>query len=65
MEASAGMAVYFIIFAESGFRMGRLVGIRKVWDCKDINDVQDDYGQGWTMTVDFAFLQHLMLFVKA
>ncbi|CAL1531777.1 unnamed protein product [Lymnaea stagnalis] len=50
IEATAGYFTYFVIMAENGFFMSRLVGIRKEWDSPGINDLQDSYGQEWTFS---------------
>ncbi|CAG0919206.1 unnamed protein product [Notodromas monacha] len=48
IQAGAGFFVYFVIMAENGFRPMTLLGLRKAWDSKAINDVKDSYGQEWT-----------------
>jgi sodium/potassium-transporting ATPase subunit alpha len=48
IQASAGFFVYFVILSENGFWLSRLLGIRKEWDSKAINDLEDSYGQQWT-----------------
>merc|ERR1712055_832790 len=48
IQASAGFFVYFVIMGENGFRPDRLLGLRRAWDSKAINDLQDSYGQEWT-----------------
>merc|ERR1712170_320604 len=48
IQASAGFFVYFVIMAENGFWPSRLLGIRKEWDSKGINDLEDSHGQEWT-----------------
>ena len=52
IQASAGFFVYLIIMAENGFWPSRLLGIRKSWDSKSVNDLEDSYGQEWV----FIFL---------
>ncbi len=47
MQASAGFFVYCVIMAENGFWPSRLLGIRKQWDSRAINDLPDSYGQEW------------------
>lgn len=49
MQASAGFFVYCVIMAESGFWPSRLFGIRKQWDSRAINDLEDSYGQEWVV----------------
>uniref|UniRef100_A0A646QDL7 Sodium/potassium-transporting ATPase subunit alpha n=1 Tax=Hemiscolopendra marginata TaxID=943146 RepID=A0A646QDL7_9MYRI len=48
MQAAAGFFTYFVIMAENGFWPSTLLGIRKDWDSKAVNDVQDSYKQDWT-----------------
>jgi len=48
MQAAAGFFVYFVIMAENGFRPGKLFGLRKNWDSRAVNDLEDSYGQEWT-----------------
>ncbi|KAH9523799.1 hypothetical protein Btru_047069 [Bulinus truncatus] len=48
MESVAGFFTYFVVMAENGFWMSRLVGIRKQWDSKAVNSLEDSYGQEWT-----------------
>merc|ERR1719412_1620348 len=48
IQASAGFFVFFVIMAENGFWPARLLGIRRSWDSKAINDLEDSYGQEWT-----------------
>lgn len=46
-QATAGFFVYFVIMAENGFLPAYLFGLRKPWDNRSINDLQDAYGQEW------------------
>ncbi|CAG0893924.1 unnamed protein product [Cyprideis torosa] len=48
IEAAAAFFTYFVIMAENGFRPSKLLGIRRYWDSKAINDLEDSYGQEWT-----------------
>ena len=48
LQAAAGFFTYFVIMAENGFRPGKLIGLRREWDSKAINDLEDSYGQEWT-----------------
>lgn len=48
MQAAAGFFVYFVIMAENGFWLSHLFGIRKYWDSKAVNDLEDSYKQEWT-----------------
>ena len=56
IEAGAGMAVYFFIYAQSGFGLDRLINIRETWDVKAINDLEDDYGQGSYESIRRSYL---------
>lgn len=47
MQAIAGFFTYFVILAENGFLPARLVGIRVEWDDRQVNDLEDAYGQQW------------------
>ena len=51
LQASGGFFVYFVIMAENGFWPSRLLGIRREWDSKGVNDLQDSYGQEWVSTI--------------
>jgi len=50
MQAVAGFFTYSVIMVESGFWLSRLLGIRKEWDSRGVNDLRDSYGQEWTYT---------------
>jgi sodium/potassium-transporting ATPase subunit alpha len=47
MQASAGFFTYLVIMAENGFKPDLLLGIRKRWDSRSVNDLEDSYGQEW------------------
>lgn len=51
IQASAGFFVYFVIMAENGFRPDKLFGLRKNWDSRAVNDLQDSYGQEWVSRI--------------
>ena len=48
IQASAGFFVYLVILAENGFLPRHLLGLRRAWDSKAVNDLRDSYGQEWT-----------------
>ncbi|XP_066508073.1 sodium/potassium-transporting ATPase subunit alpha-2 isoform X2 [Hoplias malabaricus] len=48
IQALAGFFTYFVILAENGFLPYTLLGIRLEWDDRNVNDVEDSYGQQWT-----------------
>uniref|UniRef100_A0A674MQV5 Sodium/potassium-transporting ATPase subunit alpha n=1 Tax=Takifugu rubripes TaxID=31033 RepID=A0A674MQV5_TAKRU len=48
IQALAGFFTYFVIMTENGFLPRTLLGIRVNWDHRDVNDLEDSYGQQWT-----------------
>ncbi|XP_044134056.1 potassium-transporting ATPase alpha chain 2-like [Bufo gargarizans] len=48
MEAFSGFVNYFTILAEQGFLPARTIGLRIEWEDKNINELEDSYGQEWT-----------------
>ncbi|GFQ96109.1 hypothetical protein TNCT_586641 [Trichonephila clavata] len=48
MVSAAGIYTYFIIMAENGFMPQDLMGIRKAWYSRAVNDLKDSYNQEWT-----------------
>ncbi|GFX55422.1 hypothetical protein TNCV_267101 [Trichonephila clavipes] len=48
IQGAAGFFAYFVIMGENGFLPSRLLGVRKHWDSKAINDLEDSYNQEWT-----------------
>ncbi|XP_034778329.2 sodium/potassium-transporting ATPase subunit alpha-1 [Acipenser ruthenus] len=48
IQALGGFFAYFVILAENGFLPMRLLGIRIDWDDRNLNDLEDSYGQQWT-----------------
>jgi hypothetical protein len=55
IQASAGFFVYLVIMADNGFWPSRLLGLRKSWESKTANDIEDSYGQEWVINC-FKFL---------
>ncbi|MED6248840.1 Sodium/potassium-transporting ATPase subunit alpha-1, partial [Ataeniobius toweri] len=47
IQALAGFFTYFVILAENGFHPRDLLGIRINWDDREVNDLEDSYGQQW------------------
>jgi len=47
IEAFAGFFTYFVIMAENGFMPYKLIGIRREWDSRAVNDLPDSYNQEW------------------
>lgn len=47
IQALAGFFTYFVILAENGFKPLDLLGIRLYWDDRNLNDLEDSYGQQW------------------
>jgi sodium/potassium-transporting ATPase subunit alpha len=48
LQALSGFIIYFVILMENGFLPGRLYQIRKEWDDRGNNALEDSYGQEWT-----------------
>ncbi|CAF0982594.1 unnamed protein product [Adineta steineri] len=48
IQAGGGFFVYTIVMAENGFLPSRLLGLRKSWDSRAVNDLEDSYGQEWS-----------------
>lgn len=59
MQASAGFFVYFVIMGENGFLPVRLLGLRKEWDSRAINDLEDSYGQEWVSILYVTLFVHV------
>ena len=58
IQAGAGFFTYLVIMAENGFFPSRLLGLRQSWESKNVNDLQDSYGQEWVCKF------HLLLFIS-
>uniref|UniRef100_UPI00358F61B2 sodium/potassium-transporting ATPase subunit alpha-3 n=1 Tax=Myxine glutinosa TaxID=7769 RepID=UPI00358F61B2 len=48
IQALGGFFTYFVIMAENGFLPWTLINIRVHWDDRNVNDLEDSYGQEWT-----------------
>jgi len=48
IQAIAGFFTYFVIMAENGWMPTYLIGIRALWDNKEVNELRDSYGSEWT-----------------
>jgi sodium/potassium-transporting ATPase subunit alpha len=61
IQATAGFFTYLVIMAENGFLPSRLLGLRKSWESKYVNDIEDSYGQEWVAFFSTTFLasEHL------
>lgn len=51
IQAGGGFFVYTVVMAENGFLPSRLLGLRKSWDSRAVNDLEDSYGQEWVCFV--------------
>ncbi|KAH8236073.1 hypothetical protein KR032_007408, partial [Drosophila birchii] len=47
IQSVASFFTFFAIMAEYGFMPKRIIGIRKDWDSKDNENLQDSYNQEW------------------
>ena len=65
IQAVAGFFTYFIVYAQHGWYPDRLIGIRKSWYSRGINDLEDSFGQEWTFTQrrKLEFTVHTAFFV--
>lgn len=61
IQALAGFFAYFVILAENGFLPPRLLGIRVHWDDKNVNDLEDSYGQQWVRRTQFFLISPFFL----
>uniref|UniRef100_F7ALS8 Sodium/potassium-transporting ATPase subunit alpha n=1 Tax=Xenopus tropicalis TaxID=8364 RepID=F7ALS8_XENTR len=50
MESYAGFVNYFTVMAQQGFLPITLIGLRAPWEDKNIQELEDSYGQEWTYT---------------
>jgi len=66
IQAGAGFFTYLVIMAENGFLPSRLLGLRKSWESREVNDLEDSYGQEWVRTfyISFLQLQNLLFFFR-
>ncbi|XP_072281762.1 potassium-transporting ATPase alpha chain 2-like [Pyxicephalus adspersus] len=48
METYSGFVNYFTIMAQQGFLPATTLGLRVNWEDKNINELEDSYGQEWT-----------------
>lgn len=47
IQAFGGFFTYFVVMGQHGFNPSFLIGLRRPWDSKAINDLEDSYGQEW------------------
>ena len=47
MQALAGFYSWILTYGECGFMIRDIINIRTEWDSKNINDLEDSYGQNW------------------
>lgn len=48
IQALAGFVCYFVILMQNGFLPGDIIGLRVNWDDKNMQNVEDSYGQQWS-----------------
>ena len=63
MQASAGFFSYFVIMTENGFFPSKLFGLRRSWDSRTVNDLEDSYGQEWVANRAFPLTTRSGLFL--
>ncbi|TKR77554.1 hypothetical protein L596_018504 [Steinernema carpocapsae] len=56
IQAAAGFMTYFVIMAHNGFLPRDLFWRREEWNDKDVNDLEDSFGQQWAFD-DRKFLE--------
>lgn len=61
IQALAGFFTYFVILTENGFLPRTLLGIRVNWDHRDVNDLEDSYGQQWVRCMFASCGSHRMV----
>ena len=59
IQGAAGFFAYFVIMGENGFWPNRLLGLRKEWDSKAINDLEDSYKQEWVSLLNIHFSKEI------
>ena len=66
IQAAAGFYTYMVILAENGFLPDILFGLRRKWDSKGVNDLEDSYGQEWTYKArkELEYTCHTAFFVS-
>jgi sodium/potassium-transporting ATPase subunit alpha len=52
IQVAVGFVTYFMIMAKNGF-LPYLVDLRKSWESKDANNLQNSYGQEWVRIFPF------------
>jgi len=64
IQALAGFVCYFVILMQNGFLPGDIIGLRVNWDDKNMQNVEDSYGQQWSYTQRkiVEFTCHTMFF---
>jgi len=64
IQAGGGFFVYSVVMAENGFLPSRLLGLRKSWDSRLINDLEDSYGQEWVtfLSISVFLTKHFFFF---
>lgn len=60
IEAFAGFFTYFVIMAENGFMPYKLIGIRREWDSRAVNDLPDSYNQEWVNIIYNLYLTNIL-----
>lgn len=50
IQTCASFAAFFMVMATHGFFCDKLFGLRMVWEDRNVNNLEDSYGQEWTFT---------------
>lgn len=48
IQAAAGFTCYFFLMSTYGFFVSDIIGIRKSWNARHINDLKDSFGREWS-----------------
>jgi hypothetical protein len=57
IQVVAGLFAYFLIMTENGFLPSCLFDLKKSWESKDVNNLQNSYGQEWVRISPFILLK--------
>jgi sodium/potassium-transporting ATPase subunit alpha len=62
IQVVAGLFAYFLIMTENGFLPSCLFDLKKSWESKDVNNLQNSYGQEWVRISPFILLKENLFF---
>jgi hypothetical protein len=53
IQVDMGLVTYLLIMVENGFLPLPVFSLRKSWESKNINNLQNSYGQEWVRIAPF------------